>query len=181
MGVTVKKCSFCGQEIASDATFCMFCNRAQPVRTFGGTPQKVSYTRRAQLVVALGAGLAAALMVSRLIRQPATFERLSEKPTGQKVLRVSGSRYSRGIEVINREAEPLAGCVISIPDRARSGEWTASVQKLAPGEPTTVTWAEFRKKDGDELPPNVGETARYATIKCDSHKETHKGAALVFR
>ena len=172
----MKKCSFCAQEIQSDANVCMFCNRAQPAR-FRPPLQKRSYSNMGRLV-ALVAGGTVAMMVwaTSSKRQPAIFEQRS-----QKTLEVSGARHARGIDIINREAEPLTECVISLSDRGRSNEWTAVIQKLAPMQRETVTWAQFRRADGSEMPAYIGETTRYATVKCESHKDTRKGAALPFR
>ena len=175
-----KKCAFCAQELPADATVCMFCTRKQPGQRFGGVARSVGYMSMGRLAVLVAVGTVA-LMAWVTNWQPTKFQQLSNKPVEQKPLRVSGSRYSRGIEIINREAEPLAGCVLSIPNQARSSEWSAPVQKLAPNEPRTVTWAEFRGTDGTGIPVYVGETTRYAVIRCDSPKETRKGTVLVFR
>ena len=83
--------------------------------------------------------------------------------------------------ITNRESEPLSGCEITLTEGSRSNAWSAAIPKLAPAESATVTWSEFRNTGGSEMPVDVGMKARYATVKCESHKDTRKGAAIAFR
>jgi hypothetical protein len=173
----MKKCSFCGQEIPRDSLTCRFCNHPQAAARSGRAPQKISYSHRGSFaVLAAVAAVTMMTMVQRCQPGNGTFENRTNRS-----LAVSGARDPRGMVITNRESEPLSECVITITQGGRSNEWRAVVPKLAPAESATLTWSEFRKTGGSEMPAGVGTNARYATVRCESHKDTRKGAAIAFR
>jgi hypothetical protein len=166
----VKKCSYCAQEIAKDASVCRYCNRSQPAARVSPAPRTLGAANTGRLVVLVAVAMVA-MMAWAQKRTTSTFQNRA-----LTALAVSGTRYSAGVVLTNRETEPLAGCVIRV-----SNQWSAPLERLGPKETITVTWSQFRTDGGAELPAHIGEHARYATVKCDSHKGTRKGAALAFR
>ena len=179
---TLKNCPYCAQEIQSQATVCPLCNRNLPGTPLtAGTRKGITYTQAGRLTVIVAVATVA-MMAWATRWQPATFENRPQpalqnfENRPKPALQISGTRHPRGIEVTNRETESLSSCVINIPE-----QWHASVQRLAPLETNTVLWAQFRNAGGIEMPADIGQTARYATVTCDSHKEKRKSAALRLR
>ena len=82
----------------------------------------------------------------------------------------------RGLELVNHEKEPLSGCVITLQN-----DWPAMIQTFKPAEIRLVPWSDFRSRGGNDMPVTEGERARYATVNCDSHRDTRRGAALAVR
>ena len=170
----MKKCSFCAQEIPSNAVLCMFCNHAQPAPRLGQTRRSVGPKNLGRLfVLAAFAGVAAMSLVTRW--QPSTFENRAKKS-----LAISGDRTVSGMVITNGEPEPLSGCVVRVGRTGGSSDWMATVERLAARETQILPWTQFRNAPGSDM-PSIGPNARYATITCESHKDTRKGAAIAFR
>jgi hypothetical protein len=168
-----KKCDHCGQEIARDVFVCQYCGRAQAPRPAAAGPvpgRKLPL--RMQLVLAAAAGWILLTMFANW-RRSAT-PTFVERPKAR--LEVYGRRGALGVELVNHERETVAGCVVTLQD-----DWRAMIQTLQPKEVRRLTWSEFKSRTGAELPPLEGEHARYATVNCDSHRDTRRGAALAFR
>ena len=171
----MKKCSFCAQEIPSDAVACRYCNRAQPAPRMGNGRRSVSPMGMGRLAVL--AAFAAVAVTSWVTRwQPSTFEHRAKK-----TLAVSGGRTVSGMVITNREPEPLSDCVVRVGPPGGSSEWMATVERLAARETQILTWTQFRNATGSEMPVSIGQSARYASMTCQSHRETRKGAAIAFR
>ena len=170
-----KKCSYCGQEIARDVFVCQYCSRAQaqtPPRAAPRARQKLQVPLRVRLMlIAAAAWVLLSMGASWWKSVPATFV---EGPKAK--LEVFGRREARGLELVNHETEPLAGCVIRLQN-----DWRAMIQTLKPEEVRLVTWSDFKSRGGNEMPAIEGERARYASVNCDSHRDTRRGAALAFR
>ena len=171
----MKKCSFCAQEIPSDAVLCLFCNHAQPAPRMGHSRRSVGPANLGRLVVL--AAFAAVAAVSWVTKwQSSTFE---NRP--KKSLAVAGGRTVSGIVITNRETEPLSDCVVRVGPPGGSIEWMAAVERLAARETQILTWTQFRNASGSEMPASIAQSVRYATVTCESHKDTRKGAAIALR
>jgi hypothetical protein len=171
----VKKCSFCAQEIPLDAVACMFCNRAQPAPGVGRAPRSIGPISPGRLFVL--AAFAAVAVMSWVTRwQPPTFENRAKKP-----LSVSGGRTGSGMVIVNRETTSLSDCVVRVGPPGGSRDWLAAVERLAGGEAQVLTWTQFRSAAGSEMPPAIGQSARYASVTCGSHKDTRSAAVIALR
>jgi len=150
----------------------------------GRTSSTIGYASMGRLVVL--AAFAVVTLLSWLTKwQPSRFDPRPAKSAAEnraaRALDVAATRDPGGIEITNRESRPLGQCVVGIPDRGRSNQWTTVVQELPPTQTATLTWSQFRSPAGAEMPADTGQNARYAVVTCASHRTDRKAAVLPFR
>jgi hypothetical protein len=168
-----KQCDYCRQEIAREVFVCRYCGQAQAPTPAAARSAPPGKPRLRTLLVLVAATAWVFLTMFASWWRSATPTRV-ERPKAR--LEVFGRRGARGIELVNHETEPLAGCVITVQD-----EWRAMIQTFKPGEVRRLTWEEFTSRTGAELPSIEGEHSRYATVACDSHRDTRRAVTLTFR
>jgi hypothetical protein len=95
------------------------------------------------------------------------------------VLDVSAAKGATGISLTNREADTITDCTIVILERGRDDEWFLRVPRIKPMDTVRLSWVAFTAK-GAPMPAYVGQSARYATVNCQSHTQTRRGAGLSF-
>ena len=177
-GVAVKKCTHCGQEIPAKTPLCPFFHRAQPAAQVTPKRSAIGYANAGRLAALVFVALVGAIAgaVSYRTQKGKTPLQDTFEHRAKSALRVTSTRHPHGFEITNRESEPLAECVVRIPE-----QWSATIPKLAPSETATVTWAQFRNAAGAEMAQAIGQNARIAHFGCASHRETRSAAALRFR
>jgi hypothetical protein len=161
----------------------MFCGQAQPARALGRTPTSLGYANLGRLAALMA--VAAVAMVSWLTRsQPSTFDsRSTRSPAASRprALDVAVTRDAAGMTITSREARPLEQCVVGVPDRGRTNQWTTVIQELMPAQTATVLWTQFRSPAGAQMPVDIGPTARYASINCGNQQDPRRATVLPFR
>jgi RNA polymerase subunit RPABC4/transcription elongation factor Spt4 len=171
-----KTCDHCGQDINRDAFVCQYCGRAQAPKP-AAPPRQVGTRRqlplRTRLVLIAAAAYVLLTMVANWWRSAGPVSPL--EPARTK-LEVYGRRGSSGFELVNHETEPLSACVVTLQN-----EWRAMIQTFKPEEVRSLTWSEFKSRGGADMPALEGQRARSATVRCDSHHDTRRDAALAFR
>jgi hypothetical protein len=173
MWTSNKACDYCGQDINRDAFVCQYCGRAQaPKPAASRQAPRREMPLRMRVVLIAAAAWVLLTMVANWWRAAAP---VAEAPPKTK-LEVYGRRGPSGFELVNHEAEPLSACVVTLQN-----DWRAMIQTFKPEEVRLLTWSAFTGRSGTEMPATEGQRTRSATVRCDSHRDTRRDAALAFR
>jgi hypothetical protein len=95
-------------------------------------------------------------------------------------LQVSATKGRNGISLTNRHQSAVTACRITLLERGRPDEWTATVERIESLETARIDWDNFRAPSGHEMPPGIGPNAKHFTVACAGADNQRLTAGLAF-